>query len=88
MSSRKGDREDWEDGVFEHAVFFTVIETLGVGQRDRKEFPSLAQAVEVAASRPRAMVYAIDLLGQSFMIPRTDWARRLAQREEDVKQKT
>jgi hypothetical protein len=71
-------RADWEWNVISRATLFTVIRHLGRGKRTRQEFITLQQAIDNAKPDPRAMIYPVAANGESFMLPRSQWAEALA----------
>ena len=73
----KATRKEWEDELFKHAAYFTTVRIHGVGQRTRREFRTLQEALDDAKPDARAMVYCVAGDGLSFMIPRSEWKQRL-----------
>lgn len=68
-----GDREEWEDRVFDSATSFRVWRS-GFQAVD---CPSFASAIALAEPYGRtAIVYAVAPTGRWVAVPREDWARR------------
>jgi hypothetical protein len=65
-------REAWEDRVIEAADYFVVITFPG---RNRLEFESLYEAMEIAIHQRRALVYAVAASGRSVLVPRDKWPK-------------
>ena len=73
----KSDREIWEDGIVTNAAYFTVIRFLGRSNYDRREFKTLKEAIEVASTDKRLMVYAVSANDHSTMIGPKEYERYL-----------
>ena len=67
------DRDEWEQSVVDNAAMFTTARFLCKGKYDRREFSSLADAVEDARSGGRAMVYAVTESGRAVYVPEDKW---------------
>jgi hypothetical protein len=72
-----GDREAWEQTVFENADHFTVFRYLANKKRDQKEYRSLVEAIRDAGSDSHALLYAVTGPGRFVNLPRADWPRHL-----------
>jgi hypothetical protein len=69
----RNDREFWEDSIFQSAVYFTVIRSLGGSNYHRREFPSFQEAVIARGDDPRLMIYAVAANDHSMMIAPKDY---------------
>jgi hypothetical protein len=73
-----GTREEWEESIFRHAEYFTVVRKLPREVKytpvkyDRREYKDFLIAAGDAVDDPTAMVYAV-AEGHQFCIPRSEW---------------
>lgn len=75
-----GTRADWEEAIFRHAEYFTVVRKLPRTVKyesvkyDRRVLQTFPEAVANAKGDPTAMVYAVSD-GHSFCIPPKEWEK-------------
>lgn len=75
------DQSRWEEAVFRHAAYFTVIKknrpagapTLKGVRFWRKEFKTFPEAVAEAGGTPQVLVYAITAEGRAVCLPPKEW---------------
>ena len=65
--------EEWEEHICSTATYFTVCRKVGVGQYSRKEFADLRAAAEEARGDRRALVYAVNAVGNYVHVTRARW---------------
>lgn len=73
-----GSHSEFDQWIIERAVEFTTVRFMGRGQKDRREFPTLLEAITDAEQDPRAMVYVITAAGRSTLVERAKWDEALA----------
>jgi hypothetical protein len=84
--SLTGTREQWEEAVFRHAAYFTVVRRLprkvkiAPVEFDRHEYKTFPEALSDAGDDPQALVYAVFVEegvpgGRHFCIPRGEWEK-------------
>lgn len=77
-------QRDWEEAVFRNANHFTVFRlhrrtTAGtLPERESTVYQTFPEALNVAKTDPRLLVYAVTLTGDSFCIPPGEWDKYLA----------
>lgn len=59
---------EMEEWVIKRATKFSTVLTLGAGQKDRTDWPTLREAIDWARGNPRMMVYAATDSGRAVMI--------------------
>lgn len=76
-----GTREQWEEAIFRHAAYFTVVRRLprkakfAAVEFDRHEYKAFPEARLDAQDDPQALVYAVSAEGRHFCIPRGEWTK-------------
>ena len=70
-----GTLEDWEERIFRNAHHFNVVRFGHVEGGECCTTPDFAEAIYIAHSNPRSVLYAVTLAGRAFCMAKKDYEK-------------